>query len=141
MLLLHSMVNDEGRFTDFIRPGYEKKINISFNPSTNREVLNECQSHMNSNPPSKVSVSYQLVFTIVDDNLTVSEAVDLIDFRQQTQDDERYDIFLYLRGVPARLFLDANNDLDARLYLITKSNIPGFDDDRIPELISSWGLE
>ena len=137
------MSNDAEKFAEFFRPGYEKRIDISFNPSTNREVLNECQSHMNSNPPSKVSVSYQLVFTRVDDNSTVSEEVDLIGIRQQNPDSQWYDIFLYVHGIPTRLMFQAydNDDSNATLIFILPSNIPSFDDEGIREFIASWGLE
>jgi len=136
------MVNDREWVGEFIGVK-EDRIPISFNPSTNLEIFNECKSHMNitlesgveiypsNNPPSKVSASYQLVFTIKESNLAVSEGVDLIGLRQQTQNDERdndYDIFLYFRGIPARLTLNKLwPESEAALYLISKSVIPSFE--------------
>ena len=137
------MVNDREWVGEFIGVK-EDRIPISFNPSTNLEIFNQCKSHMNitlesgveiypsNNPPSKVSASYQLVFTIKESNLAVSEGVDLIGLRQQTQHEEEeindYDIFLYFRVIPARLTLyKLWPESEAALNLISKSVIPNFE--------------
>ena len=121
------------KFGQFLgRPEY--KFDISFSPSTNQEILNECQSHLDSNPPSKTSKPYQLDFSIARENQPTSKQVDL--FGLDMQSTEWYDIFFFLHGKPARVMLQTNQgNSNAILYLVKDSDIPDFEDDRITKFI------
>ena len=130
------------KFSRFLgRPEYN--FDISFSPSTNQEILNECQSYLDSNPPSKTSAPYHLDYTIVRENSPISNRVDLFgidlqnpDSHLQNPDSQWYDIFFFIHGKPARVMLQTNQgNSNAILFLVKDSDIPDFDDDRITKLI------
>ena len=119
------------KFSRFLgRPEYN--FDISFSPSTNQEILNECQSYLDSNPLSKTSAPYRLDYTIVRENSPVSNRVDLFGIDLQNPDSQWYDIFFFIHGKPARVMLQTNQgNSNAILFLVKDSDIPDFDDDRI----------
>ena len=121
------------RYGEFLgRP--ENKCPISFSPSTNQEILNQCQAHLDSNPPSKTSAPYHFNFTILGENTPRSEQVDL--FGVDMQSTEWYDIFLFIHGKRARVMLQTNQEnSNAILFLIKDNDIPDFEDDRIAKFI------
>ena len=121
------------RFGEFLgRP--ENKFPISFSPSTNQEILNRCQSHLDSNPPGKTSAPYHFNFTIEGENSPRSEQVDLFGIDMQSA--EWYDIFLFIHGKRARVMLQTDvGNSNAILYLIKDTGIPDFEDARIAEFV------
>ena len=121
------------KFDQFLgRPEYE--FDISFSPSTNQEILNECQSYLDSNPPSKTSAPYQLDCTIVRENSPISKQVDL--FGVDMQSPTWYDIFFFIHGKPARMMLQTNQgNSNAKLFLVKDSDIPDFEDDGITKFV------
>tara|TARA_B110000008_G_scaffold170670_1_gene170436 strand:+ start:130 stop:537 length:408 start_codon:yes stop_codon:yes gene_type:complete len=125
------------KFSRFLgRPEYN--FDISFSPSTNQEILNECQSYLNSNPLSKTSAPYRLDYTIVRENSPVSNRVDLFGIDLQNPDTQWYDIFFFIHGKPARVMLQTNQgNSNAILFLVKDSDIPDFDDDRIIQWLDS----
>tara|TARA_B110000003_G_C16340243_1_gene414496 strand:- start:5 stop:412 length:408 start_codon:yes stop_codon:yes gene_type:complete len=125
------------KFSRFLgRPEYN--FDISFSPSTNQEILNECQSYLDSNPLSKTSAPYRLDYTIVRENSPVSNRVDLFGIDLQNPDSQWYDIFFFIHGKPARVMLQTNQgNSNAILFLVKDSDIPDFDDDRIIQWLDS----
>ena len=125
------------KFSRFLgRPEYN--FDISFSPSTNQEILNECQSYLDSNPLSKTSAPYRLDYTIVRENSPVSNRVDLFGIDLQNPDTQWYDIFFFIHGKPARVMLQTNQgNSNAILFLVKDSDIPDFDDDRIIQWLES----
>ena len=125
------------KFSRFLgRPEYN--FDISFSPSTNQEILNECQSYLDSNPLSKTSAPYRLDYTIVRENSPVSNRVDLFGIDLQNPDTQWYDIFFFIHGKPARVMLQTNQgNSNAILFLVKDSDIPDFDDDRIIQWLDS----
>ena len=118
----------------------ENRFEISFSPSTNQEILDGCQSHLDSNPPSKTSAPYLLDFTIATENPIKSMQVDL--FGIDMQSSEWYDIFLFINGKPARVMLQTNQgNSNAILCVIKDSDIPDFDDDRITNFIEWLAID
>ena len=129
------------KFSRFLgRPEYN--FDISFSPSTNQEILNECQSYLDSNPLSKTSAPYRLDYTIVRENSPVSNRVDLFGIDLQNPDSQWYDIFFFIHGKPARVMLQTNQgNSNAILFLVKDSDIPDFDDDRIIQWLDSIDIK
>lgn len=142
LLFENSMSNDKDRYPEFF-PELGKTVERIFNVSlvkTNQRILDECKSHIVTNPPAKNSKPYELLLLNNSTNSPVSEKVDLIYIRQQ--DAQWHDIFLYLRGFPTLLMLQSSEEnSNAQLKVISKSKQPDFDDGGIPQWLSTIGIQ
>ena len=136
------MGDDNEIFSEFI-PQFgktkERTCAVSL-VKTNQKILDECKSHIVTNPPTKNSKPYELQIANNSNNSQVTQKVDLVYIRRQ--DAGWSDVCFYMNGLPTRLMLSSSEEelYEAQLFVIEPSEQPDFEDDSIESWLNSIGI-